>query len=213
MQDATLPRPSSILQFAFFILHSFFLLAAPAAAEVQLPELNPAEPIIITAQAGNQWQLGSYEVWVLRGNCVIQQGKGYARSREAVLWIDRAEITERRPHKVIAYLEGDVEVAADGRTGAPRLNDQTWLGRFFSSAGVEVRAAAVAGKPDVLPPIYWRGMERRSPEAVEGGRRPPVQQAQYTAPAPAAERAPRLTASPVSRPRRPGPPTLARHGA
>ena len=96
-------------------------------------------------------------------------GQGYARSREAVLWIDRAEATERRQHKVIAYLEGDVEVVLDRRPGAPRLTDQTWLGRFFSSAGVQVRAATTAGKPDMLPPIYWRGMERRSPESADSG--------------------------------------------
>ncbi len=63
----------------FFLLLAF--LVSPAAAEVQLPELNPAEPIAITAEAGNRWQLGAYEVWVLRGNCTIQQGQGFARPR------------------------------------------------------------------------------------------------------------------------------------
>ena len=169
----------------FVLLLVLALLVSPAAAQVQLPEASLAEPITITAQASNQWQLGAYEVWVLRGNCVIQQGQGYARGREAVLWIQRAEATQRQPHKVIAYLEGDVEVMP--RPGAVRVTDQTWLGRFFSSAGVQVRAAAAAGKPDVLPPIYWRGMERRTPESGEDGWRSRVQQAQYTPPpAPAA---------------------------
>ena len=175
------------LTYLLFVLVA--LLVSPAAAEVQLPEPSLAEPITIAAQAGNQWQLGAYEVWVLRGNCVIQQGQGYARCREAVLWIHRAEAAQRQPDKVIAYLEGDVEVMQSGEKmgtgseptranpgqplsrevpvpifspGAARLTDQTWLGRFFSSAGVQVRAAQAAGKPDALPPIYWRGMERRS---------------------------------------------------
>ncbi len=161
----------------------FLLLASPAVAQVQLPELNSAEPIVATAQAGNRWQLGSYEVWVLRGNCLIEQGKGYARCREAVLWIDHANAAEQRRHKVIAYLEGDVEVALDRRPGATRLTDRAWLGRFYSSADVRVRTAATAGKPEILPPIYWRGMERRTPESAEGGWRPEVQRAQYTAPA------------------------------
>ena len=39
-----------------------------------------------------------------------------------------------QPDKVIVYLEGDVEVTP--RSGAARVTDQTWLGRFFSSAGV-----------------------------------------------------------------------------
>ncbi len=141
---------------------------------MQLPRLNAGDPIEITAQAGNQWQLGSYEVWVLRGDCVIRQGKGLASSREAVLWIDRAGPTERRPNKVIAYMEGDVKVLLDLGPNAPRLTDRAWFGRFFSSAAVQVHAATVAGKPDVLPPVYWRGMEQRTPESPAGtGRRPP----------------------------------------
>ena len=143
---------------------AFCLLVAPVAAEVQLPASNDSAPIIVEAQAGNHWTLGAYEVWVLRGACTIRQGPHVAQSREAVLWIDRADVAERRPHKVIAYLEGDVSIAAGQQPGAPQLTDQTWLGRFFSVAGVEVRATNTAGRPDSLPPIYWQGMERRAPE-------------------------------------------------
>ena len=168
---ASAMRSMSNFQFAIFNLQFVFLLllllASPAAAQVQLPELSAAEPIAITAQAGNQWQAGSYEVWVLRGNCVIQQGQATPAAARPSCGSTGPSPPERQPHKVIAYLEGDVEVMLDRRPGAPRLTDQTWLGRFFSSAGVQVRAAATAGKPDVLPPIYWRGMERRTPESAE----------------------------------------------
>jgi hypothetical protein len=157
------------------------VLVATASAQVQLPESNTALPIAISAQAGNQWQLGQYEVWVLRGDCRIQQGDGYARCQEAVLWIDRAAATERQPNKVITYLEGNVEVMP--KAGATRLTDKTWLGRFFTSARVEVHAATVAGKPDQLPPIYWRGMERRSPESANNADPSQAKQVQYAAPA------------------------------
>lgn len=183
-------------------LSLLLFLAAPAAADVQLPELSPTEPITISAQAGNRWQLGVYDVWVLRGNCSIQQGNGYARSREAVLWIDRAEATQRRPHKVIAYLEGDVEVMWERRPNGPRLTDQTWFGRFFSSAGVEARVDTVAGKPDELPPIYWRGMERRSPETADTGWRAPVEPTQFMAPVPGQPATPETASGPAA------PPTL-----
>ena len=159
-----------------------FVFAASAAAQVQLPEQNQAAPIQITAQAGNQWQLGSYEVWILRGNCVIQQGQTTAQCSEAVLWIERAEPTAMQPNKVIAYLEGKVDIKWDDKPGSPHLADRTWFGRFFTAANVDVRAAAVAGKPDVLPPIYQRGMERRSPEVTDDGLRLPVQTAQFTLP-------------------------------
>ena len=139
------PRWSERIFFALVIL---LLLAASAAAQVQLPEGNSAEPIIVGAQAGNRWELGSYEVWVLRGDCTIRQGNTTTRCREAVLWIDRAEAFDRRPHKVIAYLEGDVRMVVDRQSGAPRLTDQTWFGRFYSVAGVEVRATKTVRRPD-----------------------------------------------------------------
>lgn len=189
------------------------LLAAPLAAEVQLPAWNAADPIAITAQAGNQWQLGSYEVWVLRGNCVIQQGQSSARSREAVLWIDRARATDHRQHRVIAYLEGNVEVASDGRPGGSRLTDQAWLGHLYSGTGIQVRATTIAGKPDALPPIYWRGMERRGPESADSGWRTrgqtgtsEVQQTQFAAPmSPATpETVPAPAGSPMPPPATPG---------
>lgn len=180
---------------------------------MELPRLNAADPIQITAQAGNQWQVGSYEVWILRGDCLFQQGTGYARCSEAVVWIDRAPNMEQRPHKVIAYLEGNVELAFDSRPGAPRLTDKTWFGRFFSNANVHVRAAAVAGKPDVPPPIYLRGMERRSPETNDNaGWRSRVQPAQYAAPAQAPGAAPPLVTVPADSPfpaNRPGVPVPA----
>ena len=158
-----------------------FLLTAPARAEIQLPEANQTAPIRISAQAGNRWQLGVYDVWVLRGNCTIWQGAAVATCSEAVLWIDRAEATENRPNKVIAYLEGDVKIVSSGQPDAAQLTDQTWFGRFYSVAAVEVRAATTAGRPDALPPIYWRGMERRAPEPANLGQSP-VRPAQYMAP-------------------------------
>ncbi len=158
-----------------------FLLALPAAAQVQLPPLNTAESVRITAQAGNHWQTGSFDVWILRGNCVIQQGKAFATSSEAVLWIDRATTAEQRQSKVIAYLEGNVQVAMDTRPGAPRLTDRTWLGRFLTAAVADVQVTTVAGKPDAVPAVYWRAMNARSAEVSEAGQSQ-VKQVQFTTP-------------------------------
>jgi hypothetical protein len=179
IEKCKLTRAFCIFQFAFFILH--FLLATPAAAEVQLPPANAAEPIRITAQAGNHWQAGSFDVWILRGNCVIEQGKAVANSGEAVLWIDRAAAVEPRQSKVIAYLDGNVNVTMDARPGAPRLTDRTWLGRFLTSGAVDVRVGTVAGKPDALPAVYWRAMEARATEVGDMGP-DRVRQVQYTPP-------------------------------
>ena len=114
--DSAFPRRA--WERGYSLLCSSHSAPLPLPAQVRLPDPSLAEPITVSAQAGNQWQLGAYEVWVLRGDCVIQQGQGYARSREAVLWIQRAEPTQRQPDKVIAYLEGDVEVIAAAGCGA-----------------------------------------------------------------------------------------------
>ena len=144
-------------------------LASPAAAEVQLPGGDGVAPIAVNAQWGNRWQAGSREVWVLGGNCEIRQGQAYARCREAVLWIERTEPTDPRPNTVTVYLEGDVEVRSAGSSGKARLIDHTWYGEFQSTAGVGVQAAATYGKPDALPPVYWRAAQRRDAGLRRGG--------------------------------------------
>ena len=160
------------------------LTAGPAVAQIELPEADRAEPIAISAEAANRWTHGAYEVWVLRGNCRIDQGTGSARSKEAVLWIDRAGATDRRRSKVIAYLEGDVVIGWDRQVDAARMTDKTWFGRLYSGAPVEVHVAKVAGRPDVMPAAYQRGTQRRQP--------PPagvIRRTQFTTPGsePAAE--------------------------
>jgi len=141
------------------------------AAQVELPGPDPDEPIVIAAEAANHWQQGSYEVWVLRGNCRIYQGAGSARSQEAALWIDHAPATERRPSKIIAYLEGDVQIELDHNDGPARLNDQSWLGRFYTSHEIRIDAAQTAGEPQVKPAVYQRGMQRRDPAFSDAVRR------------------------------------------
>ena len=180
-----------------------------------MPEFDSSKPITVSAEAGNRWQEGVYEVWVLQGSCLIQQGNSYAKCREAVLWINRGDVTALRPNKVIAYLEGDVEVATDPSPGATRMKDQTWLGRFESIPGVQVSPVKAAGKPDVNPPIYARGMAQRNPQgdgpifaaqkkeqspewiAADSHSPSPVRQAQFTGPTPIPAPAP-LAAEPPS---------------
>ena len=113
----------------------------------------------------------------MRGNCLIEQGGGYARSSEAVLWIDRSAVATQGVVKVIAYLESDaksdVEVATDRGAEMPRLRDKTWFGRFFSVADVRVRGER-SGKARRLrrrsTSAPWRDGTR--PRAAAEGRTP-----------------------------------------
>ncbi len=132
--------------------------AARADVGVELPQPEDTAPIRISADAANQWQEGAYEVWLLRGNCRLEQGPALARAGEVVLWLDRAGPTDRRPSRLIAYFERDVRVdfgAADQRA---RVTDQAWLGRFHTVARVDVRADRVAGRPDATPEVYQRAL-------------------------------------------------------
>ena len=132
------------------------MFAFTARGEVELPEPNRSDPIGISAEAANKWQSGSYDVWLLRGNCRIQQGSADTRCREAVLWIDRADGDQKPESKIIAYLEGDVELMRNSPSGPVKLQDKTWLGRFITKGEIQVYVSSgqVAGEPAVMPPIY-----------------------------------------------------------
>ena len=98
--------------------------AATARGEVDLPEPNRSDPIAVSADAANRWTSGSYDVWLLKGNCRIQQGVADARCSEALLWIERADGDGRPQSKIIAYLEGDVELARNGPTAPAKVKDR-----------------------------------------------------------------------------------------
>jgi hypothetical protein len=169
------------------------LAAAPASAQLEIPQPDSDHPISISAESGNRWILGSYEVWLLRGNCRIGQGPSSAHSREAVLWIARRSSMEQGQTKVIAYLEGDVDVEARREGTHGELKDAAWLGRFITSSDVYVDAHYVLGEPEQKPAIYQRAVARRS--AI---RDPAVQPAQHAEPIPPGPK------SALTEPRAPG---------
>jgi hypothetical protein len=147
-------------------------------AAIELPVGDVAQSISIRAGGSTHWRQGGYEVWVLRGDVQIAQGSTIARSDEAVLWIDRAEAFSGRPSKIIAYLEAtgppDRKVTVEfGRRGNPHaasgltaqsLVDRSWLGRFHTTAGIELFAPLTGGQPPVRPAIYDRGAGARESE-------------------------------------------------
>jgi hypothetical protein len=151
-------------------------------AQINLPEENNVDPIVISAQAANRWQEGSYEVWLLRGDCRVGQGDDAAVCQEAVFWIDHAAAASAQRSKAIAYLEGNVRVRLIRDRKPVEIRDQKWFGRFYTIRDVRVSAGVVAGKPDVLPGIYQRGMNERNPEFADVLRQTRVDQAQYIAP-------------------------------
>ncbi len=159
---------------ALFVVALFALamMAANASAQVQLPETNISDPLTLAADSGNRFKQGSYEVLILHGNCYINQGLTYARSDDAVLWVERTGSRNNPQFKIIAYLEGNVTIdyqpATSGVTkndGKPqaRVTDKSWFGRFTTNMPLTIHIDRVAGEPAVKPPVFQRGMQARDP--------------------------------------------------
>jgi lipopolysaccharide export system protein LptA len=133
-----------------------------AQAQVELPPSELSERIDVAADSASHWVEGVYDVYLLRGNCQVHQGLTYARSREAVLWIERGGADGEPPHKVIAWLEGEVDIsyqpgpaqAGQARPAAARLTDKTWFGRFYSGLPVDVRRMPLSPPPAIKPAVY-----------------------------------------------------------
>ena len=164
------------------------VLSDPLRAAVELPVGKTTEAIAIRAGGATHWKQGSYEVWVLSGMVQIVQGDVTAKSHDAVLWIDRAESFSGQPSKIIAYLEGAVQVDF-GRAGDPHsitgrraqtLQDNHWLGRFHTTGGIELAAPLSQVEPQVRPKIFERGTAAHASEFQ------PVQQASAASPIPGA---------------------------
>lgn len=164
---------------------------APCRAQVTLDTPESLEVITIAADSAQHWTQGVYEVWTLKGHCYLNQGQTYARSDEAVLWIERGALSGDPPHRVIAYLEGQVSIdfaptfdEANKPTGKPKSHivDKKWLGRFYSRSAPDMRIKTTTGEPTKKPPILarataeWTGTPSSTPESA-------VKPAQFETPA------------------------------
>lgn len=158
--------------------------AVALRAEIEEPLADPRAPIAISAGQASRWQQGVYDVWHLQGDCTLQQGQVAAQAQQAVLWVERSEFLSDQPHRIIAYLEGQVAVdyAHAGQphqvTGrrAQSIQDKSWVGRFHSTSGILMRVPAASGEPAVKPEIFHRAMDAFNP-----ARQRVIQPAQFTA--------------------------------
>ena len=153
------------------LLLAFATRVPSAHTAVEPPVADSRASIVVSAERSQRLQEGQYEVWVLQGRCEIRQGDVTARSQDAVLWIDASQDPASSPSKIIAYLEHDVMVDW-GRTGPPHsgtgkqaqtIIGRSWLGRFHTTAGIEMRV------PEEGPPLTSGSqMVQRGKEASTG---------------------------------------------
>ncbi len=154
-----------------------------AAREIPSQSGDSGEPITIAADTALRWTEGPVDVWMLRGNCYLNQGLTYARSQQAIVWIQRPARGERAA-RVTVYLEGGVSVDGGRASDAKRAKqDQSWLGRFTSLRRPQMQVARVSAAGDRKPAIYRRATARRDPQPNHLIRRTQFTTSQEAAPA------------------------------
>ncbi len=133
-------------------------------AQVELPQTDPRYPIVVNAKHAHHWVEGLYDVWWLEGDCRVDQGPSHAKSKEALLWIERpdSQAETQSSHRVIAYLEGEVVIerhteskpGAGGvahnhsRPGSHAANSSTPAGALSASAAATEALTAQARLAD-----------------------------------------------------------------
>ncbi len=135
------------------LLHASVLVpAAIQAAEVALPEISPQFRIRVEAERMARETRGSYDVLAFDGGCTLEQGGFQASADEIILWVERSELGEQHPGKIIVYLNGSA--SADWGQGR-RLQDQRWMGRLFSIYPIETPAGIQVVRRHDIPNLDW----------------------------------------------------------
>lgn len=157
---------------------------------------EPNYRIMVRGEYSQRWVEGAYQVWLIHGGCQIRQGAVEARANNAVLWVDPGDVLQGEPARVIAYLENDVVVDVPrggerhnvtGRS-ATTVTAAKWIGRFHTTAGVDIDTEVVEPAPAERP-----GFVDRSIQAMGWADGSSVQPAQFIDPQAAAVMARRVS--------------------
>ncbi len=146
------------------------------AVQVSFPRPDASNSIIVSSTQVTRWQEGQYEVLHLVGDVKIQQYPISARSNEAILWVETPNESAGKEHKVIVYLEDNVEIDLSS-TGSDRIVDTKWLGRFFTTATVDLNQVT-RSLGNRMPPLIFT----RAQSALAAGTAGSVKQAGFVAP-------------------------------
>ncbi|HEY2840286.1 MAG TPA: hypothetical protein VGJ26_14110, partial [Pirellulales bacterium] len=158
------------------------MLPRAARADVEFSAPDPDKPISFSADQANRWQDGEFEVWWLRGHCLVSQEDITAIGDEAILWIKTEGDLSHRMTRVISYIEGEVTVSQGPRPNPGErpsncLQDRRWMHRFYSSLPPQNKIASPGAEPATKPALYDRALARRTQSNDEL-----VRQAQFITP-------------------------------
>jgi len=170
--------------------------ALAEAGRIEVPSVDPREPLTIRAGQAARWTEGSYDVWHLTGGVRIAQGTTEAQAHEAVVWIeqdsglpiamqagddpDSAAIGGPQVRSLLVRMAGDVnvrsqsggaEVTTTGKASATEsvpttLRGPRWAGRFWTLRDPTLDFTSVVPAAGT-PPIYDAPAEG-IPSAADG---------------------------------------------
>ena len=133
--------------------------------QISFARPDSSASIAVAADQMSRWQVGHYEVLHLRGNVNVKQQQLSASGNEAILWVEAPTGNDpQAEHKIIAYIEGQVEVSlprmdAGPNSGSDRIVDEVWLGRFFTRTTVDLNQVATPLGASPPPPIFARAQQ------------------------------------------------------
>jgi hypothetical protein len=166
-EGATLPATSGALA----ALPARGLAAAIAeAGRIEVPSVDPSEPLKVKATQAARWTEGAYDVWHLTGGVRIAQGTTEASGHEAVVWIeqDSGAVAEDdagprpRVRSVLVRMAGDVRVESVAGAATDALASSVrgprWSGRFWTLRDPTLDFASVLAATGT-PPVYRQPAE------------------------------------------------------
>ncbi|MDO4570906.1 MAG: LPS assembly protein LptD [Planctomycetia bacterium] len=102
---------------------------------ITYPSESYAYCVDIFAQNHASFRVGGYKVYLLAGNCVIEQGDTQLKAERMVLWVGDEELDENlSPTRcVLVYLEGRAEATFVSSKTTSRIRDNVWVGKLTTN--------------------------------------------------------------------------------
>ncbi len=133
--------------------------AAPVTAQqptILFPAADNRDPIVVSATQAKRWRQGQMDLWHFSGNAQIRQGGHQIDAEQLVVWADLNDPDQVK--RLVVYAEGHAVVRwnAPAHEKADQIVDDTWLGRLFTTAELDVRAPIRPDSNDPMPDVVGR---------------------------------------------------------
>lgn len=119
-----------------------------------MPTADNRDPIVISATQAQRWRQGQMDLWHLSGNVQIRQASHQVDADQMVIWTDLNDPDQVK--RLIVYAEGHTVVRWNSQAQGNQIVDETWFGRLFTTAELDIRAPIAAQATEQVPEIVSR---------------------------------------------------------